>query len=61
MVPSKGHKLDGFNDFRISGLWKFRFDLRQYRVEALKLYSSGLGRLLGLSQYSGAPQFQHFY
>jgi hypothetical protein len=55
------HKHNGLSDFRISDLWKLRFDLHQYRVEALELYCSGLGRLLGLSPYSGTPQFQHFY
>jgi len=40
---------------------KLCFDLHQYRVEALKLYSSGAGRLLGQSQYSGTPQFKHLY
>jgi hypothetical protein len=56
------HKLNGFNDFRIGDLRKFRFDLRQYRVETLKLGSSILARLLRQLlrhlQYSSTSKFQ---
>jgi hypothetical protein len=62
LILQATHKLNGLNDFRISDLREFRFDLRQYRVETLKLGSSLLARLfrqlLRHFQYSSTSKFQ---
>jgi hypothetical protein len=62
IISQATQKLNGLNDFRIGDLREFRFDLRQYRVETLKLGSSLLARLFRQSlrhlQYSSTSKFQ---